>query len=281
MELIALKTFKAVVDHGGIKPAAQQLHTVQSNVTNRIQKLEQELDSKLFQLVGRKLELTPQGHKLYDYAANILQMEQQAVRALAGHDDDYYLRVGMPETFEAVHFPLVLKRLKQNHPEIHPRIHTETSERLLADLLLNKIDCALAGNAPQRDDLMVVPVVREDLVMVKPADGQHDDLLLVREEGCGYRKHALIWQQRFQDNEEHMVISSSEGLLGCIAAGLGYTIIGKDMVVGSRYEDALQYEQVDSGQQYVQISMVYRANHPLRPGIESLAQLFPQYQQYN
>ncbi len=274
MELLALKTFKAVVDAGGIKPAAQQLHTVQSNVTNRVQNLEQELDSKLFQLVGRKLELTPQGHKLYDYAAELLQLEQKAVRAVARQKEDYFLRIGMPETFEAVHFPLALKSLKQKHSEIHPRIYTETSERLLADLLLNKLDCALMGNAPERQDLTVLPVVREDLVMVMPKDEQHDDLLLVREEGCGYRKHALIWQQRHKSKEDNMVISSSEGLLGCIAAGLGYTIIGKDMVIGSRYQQSLQFQPVDSGQRYVQISMVYRSDHPLREGIESLGQLF-------
>lgn len=36
MEVLTLKTFKAVVDEGGIKGAADKLHTVQSNITNRI-----------------------------------------------------------------------------------------------------------------------------------------------------------------------------------------------------------------------------------------------------
>ena len=58
MEILTLKTFKAVVDEGGIKAAAVKMHTVQSNITNRIQKLERELDTKLFTLIGRKLQLT-------------------------------------------------------------------------------------------------------------------------------------------------------------------------------------------------------------------------------
>jgi hypothetical protein len=36
-----------------------------------------------------------------------------------------------------------------------------------------------------------------------------------------------------------MIMSSADGVLGCISAGLGYTIIGKNMVVGSRYEESL------------------------------------------
>lgn len=48
MEILTLKTFKAVVDEEGIKGAADKLHTVQSNITNRIKKLERELDTKRF-----------------------------------------------------------------------------------------------------------------------------------------------------------------------------------------------------------------------------------------
>ena len=43
MELIALRTFQAVVEEGGILAASRKLNTVQSNVTGRIRKLEEEL----------------------------------------------------------------------------------------------------------------------------------------------------------------------------------------------------------------------------------------------
>ena len=41
MELIALRTFQAVVEEGGILAASRKLNTVQSNVTGRIRKLEE------------------------------------------------------------------------------------------------------------------------------------------------------------------------------------------------------------------------------------------------
>ena len=50
MEILTLKTFKAVIEEGGIKGAAEKLHTVQSNITNRIQKLEIELDLSLIHI---------------------------------------------------------------------------------------------------------------------------------------------------------------------------------------------------------------------------------------
>lgn len=275
MEILTLKTFKAVVDEEGIKGAAERLHTVQSNITNRIKKLEGELDTKLFNLVGRKLELTPSGQQLYDYADQILQLEYQATSAILRDKGSYELRVGMPETFAAVHMPLALKKLKQNHAEIRTKIYTDTSERLVFSVLNNKVDCAALGNAPKHENLVIIPIVKEELVMVTSLESQHDPVLFVRDDGCGYRKHALFWQEvAGRSSDELMVMSSADGVLGCISAGLGYTIIGKNMVVGSRYEKSLVMTPVIYGPRYVQLSIVYRKGSPLEAGILTLAKLF-------
>ncbi|MCL1103183.1 LysR family transcriptional regulator [Shewanella saliphila] len=269
-----LKTFKAVVDEQGIKGAADKLNTVQSNITNRIKKLEAELDTKLFTLMGRKLQLTPNGQQLYDYAGQILLLQHQAILAISRNKDTYELRVGMPETFAAVHMPLALKQLKLNHAEIRTKIHTDTSERLVFSVLNNKVDCAAIGNAPKHENLVVIPIVKEELIMVTPRDSEYDPVLLVRDEGCGYRQHAMLWrQQAGRGNDELMIMSSADGVLGCIAAGLGYTIIGKNMVAGSRYEKSLVMTPVSHGPKHVQLSIVYRKGSPLESGILTLATL--------
>ncbi|MEY8200731.1 MAG: LysR family transcriptional regulator [Colwellia sp.] len=274
MEILTLKTFKAVVDEGGIKGAADKLHTVQSNITNRIKKLERELDTKLFNLVGRKLQLTPSGQHLCEYASQIIQLEYQAISAILHDKGSYELRVGMPETFAAVHMPLALKKLKKNHAEIRTKIYTNTSERLLSAVLNNKIDCAALGNAPKHKDLINFPIFQEELVMVTPIEGGHDPVLFVREEGCGYRKHAIFWQQKAgRESEELMVMSSADGILGCISAGLGYTIISKNMVVGSRYEESLAMQPVSHGPKHIKVSIIYRKTSLLESGILTLAKL--------
>ncbi len=274
MEMLMLKTFKAVVDEQGIKGAADKLNTVQSNITNRIKKLEAELDTKLFTLMGRKLQLTPNGQQLYDYAGQILLLQHQAISAISRNKDTYELRVGMPETFAAVHMPLALKQLKLNHAEIRTKIHTDTSERLVFSVLNNKVDCAAIGNAPEHENLVVIPIVKEELIMVTPRDSEYDPVLLVRDEGCGYRQHAMLWRQKAgRSNDELMIMTSADGVLGCIAAGLGYTIIGKNMVAGSRYEKSLVMTPVSHGPKHVQLSIVYRKGSPLESGILTLATL--------
>jgi len=275
MEIISLKTFKAVVDEGGIRGASERLNTVQSNITARIHKLEQELDAKLFMLSGRKLELTPTGELLVDYAAQILRLEHQATSAILRSKGSYDLRIGTAETFAAVHLPLVLKQLKRSHPEIRPKITTATSAELTTAVLNNKVDCAAVGNVTSHEALTAIPVVDEALVLVTPLDSDYEPVLFVRQEGCAYRQSALVWQQEAgRSGEEMMVMSSADGVLGCIAAGLGYTVIGKDMVLGSRYEKALSVQAITHGQTNLEISLVYRKDNPLQEGIHYLVRQF-------
>ena len=82
MELVALRTFQTVVEEGGILAASRKLNTVQSNVTNRIRRLEEELGTELFFRKGRGLELAPSGRVLLDYARRMLLLERQTSSAV-------------------------------------------------------------------------------------------------------------------------------------------------------------------------------------------------------
>lgn len=221
------------------------------------------------------MQLTHNGQKLYGHADKILQLEYQAASDILSNKGSYELRIGMPETFAAVHLPIALKNFKQNNSEIRAKIFTDTSDRLVFSVLNNKVDCAAIGNAPKHKDLEVIPVIQEELVIVTPLEGDYDPVLIVRDEGCGYRKHAVNWRQEAnRESDELMIMSSADGVLGCISAGLGYTIIGKNMVVGSRYEHTLKINPVSYGPKYLQLSIVYRKESPLVCAILNLAKIF-------
>lgn len=117
MELVALRTFQTVVEEGGVLAASRKLNTVQSNVTARIRRLEEELGVELFFRKGRGMELAPSGHVLLDYTRRILSLERQtsaAVRQVG--ESTGVLRVGSMETFAALHLPGALKVVRERHP---------------------------------------------------------------------------------------------------------------------------------------------------------------------
>lgn len=154
MELLALKTFHAVVETGGILAASRRLNTVQSNVTTRIRRLEEELGSELFFRRGRGLELAPAGRVLLECAARMLQLEKQtcaAVRQVGQNSGE--VRIGTMETFAAVHLAEALKRLRAEHPGLELKVYTKTSARLIEQVAAHKLDCAFVGGEVEHPDL--------------------------------------------------------------------------------------------------------------------------------
>ena len=71
MDAAQLRVFEAVARRGGMNRAAEELHTVQSNVTARIRLLEEELGRPLFRRHSRGVALTAAGERLLPYAARV------------------------------------------------------------------------------------------------------------------------------------------------------------------------------------------------------------------
>src|SRR5579863_8811893 len=67
------RALRAVVDAGGYAQAAAALHKSQSAVTYAVQKIEQQLKLKLFEIVGRKAQLTAGGRMIYRRAQELLE----------------------------------------------------------------------------------------------------------------------------------------------------------------------------------------------------------------
>lgn len=68
LDLRLLQYFLAVIDHGGVTKAAHALFVAQPSVSQALRNLERMVDTQLFALKGRKLELTSQG-RLFEVAS--------------------------------------------------------------------------------------------------------------------------------------------------------------------------------------------------------------------
>src|SRR5947207_15519688 len=111
MDLVELRIFKAVAEQGGITKAAALLHRVQSNVTTRVQQLEERLGTKLFHRQGRRLVLSSEGKVLLAYAERLLRLSSEAQAALRGHGPHGVFRLGTLESTAATRLPAVLAQI--------------------------------------------------------------------------------------------------------------------------------------------------------------------------
>ena len=78
MDIADLRIFEAVARLGSMNRAAQDLNTVQSNVTARIRALETELGLPLFHRHPRGVSTTPAGQRLLPFAPRMAKMLDDA-----------------------------------------------------------------------------------------------------------------------------------------------------------------------------------------------------------
>src|SRR3984957_789796 len=124
------RTLQAVVDAGGYAQAAAVLHKSQSAVTYSVQKIERQLNLKLFEIEGRKARLTANGQVLYRRARALLEeagaVESAAHTLAAGWESELSLAV-------EIIFPtwLLLKCFEHFAAE-HPETRIELYETVLS-----------------------------------------------------------------------------------------------------------------------------------------------------
>ena len=83
MDIDQAKTFLAITANGSFLEAAKQLHLTQSTVSARIQRLEDELGTRLFVRNRAGASLTPAGRRFFEYAKRLVLTAEQAGEFLA------------------------------------------------------------------------------------------------------------------------------------------------------------------------------------------------------
>ena len=80
MDIAALQAFVAIADAGSFSRAADALYLTQPAISKRIAALEAELGTRLFDRIGRGVQLSPAGTALLDQARRILNEVAEAKR---------------------------------------------------------------------------------------------------------------------------------------------------------------------------------------------------------
>ncbi|WP_307962148.1 LysR family transcriptional regulator [Salinispora arenicola] len=130
---------------GNISGAAQQLHASQSAVSMAIQRLEKQLDTKLFFRHRTKgVSLTPSGRVLLDPAKSLLAQAQEMLahsREWQGETSGM-LNVAVLRSVAPDLVPAVLSRVKEMCPGLEVTVHEGTMDDVLE--LLRTGTCELA-----------------------------------------------------------------------------------------------------------------------------------------
>jgi DNA-binding transcriptional LysR family regulator len=268
VDAVDLHVFEAVARAGGITRAAEQLNMVQSNVTRRIRLLEQELGVPLFYRHSRGVALTGAGSNLLPYATRIGLLFSEARQAVQdGAVPRGRLAIGSLETTAAVRLPPILAAFHRSYPEVDLALQTGTEASLIADVLEYRVDGAFVAGPVDHPDLIEEPIVAEHLVVVTTPScpgldalaASGDVKVLVFRAGCSYRQRLEeILAQRGVVDVRRLEFGTVEGIVGCVAAGLGITLLPETVVTTTRWNEADAIHPLPEEESRVQIVFIRR-----------------------
>lgn len=239
------QVFVSIADAGTTAAAGAQLALSQSATSAALNELESQLASPLFDRIGRRLVLNPQGRALLDPARALLVTAADLERlAGAGQSNagvlPLLLRLGASTTIGNYLLPSRVAALLADNPQAQVDLRIGNSADVVAAVQRLEVDLGLIEGPCHESGLQVLPWQRDDLVIVA-APGTTPTCMdvaalaqarwLLREPGSGTREAV---EQALLPHLHHfaraMQLGSTEAIKQAAAAGLGLACLSRHAV---------------------------------------------------
>jgi DNA-binding transcriptional LysR family regulator len=270
VDVIDLKVVDAVARHGSMNKAAVELNTVQSNVSSRIRSLEDELGVSLFQRSAKGVQITPAGRRILPYAARLSKLLSDA--SAAARDDGKpsgVLEIGTLETTLALRLPLLIARFASAWPEVRPVVRTGTTQSLIQAVVDCKLEGAFVAGPVDHPELQAETVFQEELVLVTSRAVRTLEAVraiihlktVVFRIGCSYRQRmdSLLSGMGLLAPEP-LEFGSIDGILACVAAGVGITLLPRGVVARAWQEGLVAVHEIPPTLSQVETVFVRRVD---------------------
>lgn len=240
METRQIYTFIKVAQLQSFSKAAEELGYSQSAVTVQIKLLENELETRLFDRVGKKITLTHQGEQFYVYSNNIIREMFEAKKALRGQGPlSGVLRIGTIESLCFSKFPPILHYFYEHHPDVTIQILTGSPEELIDMMEHNKVDIIYFLDRPLFHSNWIKALEKEDEVVFAASAqsvfaGRKDlvleDILqekfVLTEKDANYRKELdILLASKGCSIKPFLEISNTEFIINLVKNNMGLSFL--------------------------------------------------------
>lgn len=232
LDIDSLRTFKTVLDLGGVTRAARKLSLTQSAVSHKLARLEERIGRPILLKGSGGFVPTADGRRLLDYAERLIALHDEAADHFRRSELLGEVRLGTTEDAAGSRLAGVLGRFRRLHPRVSLKIRVAQSLVLEDWLEAGKVDLAVMQvfvpemRADDRE------LWREDLIWVEAGDhpqqlGQTVPFISF-DLNCFYRRAAevaLSTERRALDVV--LECPSGEGVKAGIRHGLGVGLLGR------------------------------------------------------
>ena len=277
-----LKTFIAVARYGTFAAAGMHIGLTQSAVSAQIRNLEQALGIRLFDRTGRQALLNAAGLRALPMARDMLDTFSRM--AISDDVSEYRgeLKIGAVATAQTGLLPRALLRLRQQAPQLEPKLVPGVSLNLLSQVDTGEVDLAILIKPPFElpKELSAQVIRREPFVLIVPLDLPGDDplQLLTDHPHVRYDRNSFggrlvtrfLREQRI-DVQSALELDELEAIVKMVECGLGVSLLPR---AGLWLEYGANVRVIPLGELtfYREMVLLQRYSHRMQP----IQQLFAQ-----
>lgn len=240
-----LRIFVTIVENKHSSLAAEELYLTHPDVNSQIQSLEEELGSKLIDNTSKHLTLTQSGEIYYGYAKQILLLQDKAKQEIKQLSNVVTgdLRVGASYTIGEYILPSVVAEFAARYPKVEIDTAIANTEEIIHAVQENYLDIALVEGEVNNSDIMIRPIMEDEIILVVPnqhplarlpivtSEHLQDQVWILRESGSGTRAFSdkLIKEWGIEVRKTY-VFGSGQAVKQAVTAGLGIALVSRWIV---------------------------------------------------
>lgn len=170
-DLRSLRAFVATAEELNFRRAAERLHISQPPLSRMIAGLEDTLETKLFERSTRQVALTPAGETLYREARVLLAKADEVARMLKREISVRRgFSIGCTSAAYCTHFPQIVARLRELHPEIEVGLHEMNTSAQIEKIAAAKLDAGILVLPAEDPCLEIAPFASIRMRLAVPSN---------------------------------------------------------------------------------------------------------------
>lgn len=292
MEFNQLESFLSVVKHKSFSKAAKELYLTQPTISNNIQNLEKELSTTLLDRKSKVITLTDQGHVLYKYAVDLINMRDQAKWIIKdeNHPIEGTIEIKSSSIPQEYILPYIIRDFTKLYPLVSFSVSNHSSTSILDNIIEGRESFGIVGAKYNSRMLEYIDFYEDELILAVPNTSNYNHFngvamdqenlfsqkFIFRKEGSGTR---LLIQESLNKSNISLddlnivaLIDSDKMIKNMIQLELGVSFISKISIkneVELGLIKALKVEELDLKRNFY---FVYNKNRTLSPLVDMFRQ---------
>lgn len=294
MDFKQLQSFVTVAKYKSFSIAADKLFISQPTISTHIKLLEEELESKLIIRSPKYLELTPRGTEFFEFATNILNMQDDLLNRWSDHGNTI-IRISastLPSTYV---LPEVLPDFSKTHPNTYFSIRQSDSSKVLKDVLDDQCSIGLTGMYCDNDRLHCIPFYEDNMVIITPVNEHFLELkkeetnlsellkepIIIRESGSSVQKRAdkLFQELNIRENDLNIVarINDPEAIKNLVSGNMGISLISRKAAENMENEKRILVFPIPGYKMTRNMYMIYKKDYIFQKNVLSFINYLKKY----